>query len=179
MDGAEGPVTLVARHRVRPGREAAFEAWLRGIAQAAVGGRGYHVVRPTPGRPEYTVLLRFDTLADLESWDGSAERREWLAKLAPLVERPPALERHTGLEVWFTPPAGRRVPPRWRMAVVTAATLYPLVTAVQAVGPFPGWPLPVRTLATTCGIVAVMTYAAMPLTTRLFGRWLYGRGDEG
>jgi antibiotic biosynthesis monooxygenase (ABM) superfamily enzyme len=31
-----GPVTVVVRHRVKPGREAAFEEWQRGINQAAL-----------------------------------------------------------------------------------------------------------------------------------------------
>src|SRR5262245_32409243 len=43
------PVTVVIRNRVRPGKEAEFEDWLRGITQAASqfdGYLGFNVVRP-------------------------------------------------------------------------------------------------------------------------------------
>jgi antibiotic biosynthesis monooxygenase (ABM) superfamily enzyme len=36
------------------------------------------------------------------------------------------------------------------------------------------WPVLLQTLLTSALLVCVMTYAAMPLSTRLFGRWLYG-----
>ena len=104
------PVTVVIRHRVRPGKEAAFEDWLRGITQAAShfdGYLGFNVVRPaSPGQPEYVIFFRFDTFANLEKWEESETRREWLRRLGPLTVRPPTRERHTGLEVWFTPPSG-------------------------------------------------------------------------
>jgi uncharacterized protein len=176
----EEPVTVVVRHRVRPGMEAAFEDWQRGINQVALrfpGHQGFHVLRPTDTRrPEYLVLFKFATLADLEGWEQSDERREWLARLAPLTLEPPARERHTGMEVWFDPPPGKPAPPRYRMAAVTLLTIYPLILAVQAlVVPVMGhWPLPARTLASSALLVGAMTYLAMPLTTRLVARWLYG-----
>ncbi|WP_439625373.1 antibiotic biosynthesis monooxygenase [Gemmata sp.] len=177
----EGPVTVVVRHRVRVGQEAAFEDWLRGVTQEALrfdGHLGFHIIRPTdPRRPEYLVLFRFDTLDHLTQWEDSAAREAWLARVAPLTTHPPARERHTGMEVWFSPPAGRAPPPRYKMVVVTVAALYPLISVVQyAVVPALGdWPLVARTLATTVLMVCVMTYAAMPLMTRVLSRWLYGR----
>jgi antibiotic biosynthesis monooxygenase (ABM) superfamily enzyme len=180
----DGPVSVVVRHRVKPGREAAFEDWQRGIIDAALkfdGHLGFHVIRPPdPKRPEYLVLFKFDSLANLEAWERSAERREWLDRVRPLLAGPPELERHTGLEVWFNPPPGRPAPPRYRMAAVTLLTLYPLILGVQAaVAPhLADWPLPLRTLVTSALLVCVMTYAAMPLTTRMFAQWLYGPADE-
>jgi hypothetical protein len=35
MEQDGGPVTIVIRHRVKPGKEADFEAWLRNIIKAA------------------------------------------------------------------------------------------------------------------------------------------------
>src|SRR6187200_1965028 len=98
----DGPVTVVVRHRAKPGLEAEFEEWLRGISRAALGFEGhlgFHVVRPTDSaRPEYLVMFRFDTLAHLEEWEESEARRQWLARGEPLTTHPPDRERHTGME---------------------------------------------------------------------------------
>jgi len=61
------------------------------------------------------------------------------------------------------------------MALVTWATIFPLITGVVvATAPLPG-PLPlVARLAVTTGItVPLMTWVVMPQVTRLLGRWLY------
>jgi len=179
----EGPVTVVVRHRVKVGREAEFEEWLRGITQEALqfeGHMGFHIIRPTnPKRPEYLVLFKFDTLLNLTRWEDSKTREKWLERLEPLTTHPPARERHTGLEVWFSPPPGQTPPPRYKMVVVTLLTLYPLISLVQlALVPLLlEWPFMLRTLATTSLLVCVMTYAAMPLSTRLLSGWLYKRSD--
>jgi antibiotic biosynthesis monooxygenase (ABM) superfamily enzyme len=179
MDEA-GPVTVVIRHQVRPGKEAEFEEWLRGITQAAgpfEGYLGFNVIRPTnPGQPEYVIFFRFDTYSNLERWEKSEGRQQWLERLESLTMRAPTRERHTGLEVWFTPPSGRRQPPRWKMVLVTLLAVYPLISLVQAtlVPLLVEWPVPLRTLMTSCVFVCLMTYAVMPLMTRLFALWLYG-----
>jgi antibiotic biosynthesis monooxygenase (ABM) superfamily enzyme len=176
----DGPVTVVVRHRVKPGREADFEAWQRGINAASLrfpGHMGFHVVRPhDPRKPEFMVLFKFDTLDNLERWEASDERGEWLERLGPLVAELPVRERHTGMEVWFDPPRGRVAPPRLKMAVVTLLTLYPLILLVALfVAPLiADWPLPFRALTSTSLLVVTMTYLAMPLSTRVLGRWLYG-----
>lgn len=178
MEQAE-PVTVVVRHRVKPGREAEFEAWQRGINEACLkfrGHMGFHVVRPADRkRPEYLVIFKFDSLANLETWEQSEERREWLARVEPLILHPPALERHTGMEVWFTPPAGRSPPAKYKMVVVTFVALYPLISLAQGfLAPeLADWPLLLRTLVLALLLIVIMTYAAMPLVTHLLTPWLY------
>jgi len=175
----EGPITVVVRHRVKLGREGPFEEWLRGITQAALrfdGHMGFHIIRPTdPKRPEYLVLFRFDTLDNLTRWEESNTREEWLDRLEPLTTHPPARERHTGMEVWFSPPPGQSPPPRYKMVAVTILALYPLISLVQfsLVPLLSDWPMLLRTLATTSLLVCIMTYGAMPLMTRMLSRWLY------
>lgn len=179
----DGPVTVVVRHRVRPGREADFERLLRGITSEMSrfeGHQGYNVVRPADsGRPEYVVFFRFDTFANLHRWEESEARHRWLGQLEPLATHAPARERHTGLEVWFTPPAGCGKPPRWKMLVVTLLSIYPLILVVQfsVVPLIDHWPLVLRTLVTSALLVCLMTYAVMPAMTRLFSPWLYGSPD--
>jgi antibiotic biosynthesis monooxygenase (ABM) superfamily enzyme len=108
MADQEGPVTVVVRHRVRAGKEAEFEGWLKGITADMMrfeGHQGFNVVRPADsGRPEYLVFFRFDSFANLQRWEESDERLAWLERAGPLTTHAPERERHTGLEVWFTPP---------------------------------------------------------------------------
>jgi uncharacterized protein len=172
-------VTVVVRHRVKPGRETEFEEWLRGITSSMLkfeGQQGYNVVRPAgKRRREYLVFYRFSSYEHLEKWEHSAERRAWLEQLEPLTAHAPTRERHTGLEVWFTPPTGYEQPPRWKMVIVTLMAIYPLISLVQLflVPLLPDWPVMVRTMVTSGLLVCVMTYLVMPLMTRAFGRWLY------
>jgi antibiotic biosynthesis monooxygenase (ABM) superfamily enzyme len=178
-DVQEGPVTVVVRHQVRPSKMTEFEAWLRGITQSLLkspGTLGYNVLRPTDlAQPEYVVFYRFDTFAHLEVWENSAERLQWLEKLAPLSINPALRERHTGMEVWFALPPGRRAPPRWKMVLVTLLAIYPLVLASQfLLAPYVAdWHIALRTLVISGLLVCVMTYFQMPLVTQLFSRWLY------
>jgi len=177
----QDPVTIVVRHSIRPGKEAEFEDWQHGINAAALkfpGHLGFHVFRPSnPQRPEYLVFFRFQSLADLERWEQSEVRREWLSRLDPLITHPAHRERHSGLEVWFTPPPGQTAPPRWKMALVTLMTIYPLIMLVQTLaGPaMTNWPIWLRSLISAGLLVSLMTYLAMPFSTRLFAGWLYGR----
>jgi antibiotic biosynthesis monooxygenase (ABM) superfamily enzyme len=174
-----GPVTVVVRHLVKQGREPEFEAWLRGITTAMLqfeGQQGYNVVRPTgKTQPEYLVFFRFDSFENLEKWEHSSERREWLDRLESLSSREPLREQHTGLEVWFSPPSGRPFP-RWKMVAVTLLAIYPLISLVQLllVPILPDWPILLRTLVTSTLLVFLMTYIVMPIMTQLFAPWLYG-----
>lgn len=174
-----GPVTIVVRHLVKQGREAAFEEWLRGITAAMLqfeGQEGYSVVRPSGKmQPEYLVFFRFDSFENLEKWESSAERRAWLDRLESFSSREPVRERHTGLEVWFSPPSGLSLP-RWKMVIVTLLAIYPLISLVQLllVPVLPDLPVLVRTLITSTLLVFLMTYVVMPVMTQLFSSWLYG-----
>jgi uncharacterized protein len=82
----------------------------------------------------------------------------------------------TGLESWFTLPAQPGAPPPpYKMAVLTWATIFPLITlVVLASAPLIGsWPLVPRLAMTTLVTVSAMTWVVMPRVTRLLRRWLY------
>lgn len=57
-------VTAVIAHSVKPGREAGYEQWLRGImpvAKAFPGHIGVNILRPQPDQPpDYRAILHFD-----------------------------------------------------------------------------------------------------------------------
>ncbi len=181
MSDPSEPVTVVVTRSVKPGREPAYEAWLgRLIASAAQlpGYLGTHVHRPaTPGPRLYTSVFRFDSVAHLQAFETSELRRRALAEVVDLVEADATWKQLTGLELWFTPPAGIVVPQpsRLRMALVMIAVVYVLVLTIgQLVAlVLHGAPMPLRLLVTIVLEVFLMTYVLMPRITRWFARWIY------
>jgi uncharacterized protein len=176
----EGPVTTTVTRRVKPGHEAAYEQFLAGISGAARAFPGYmgvEVFRPAPGGEVYRIVYRFDSDAHLRAWLDSAEHTAWLQRAEPHVAGPIQTQVLTGLEGWFTLPSqpGVPPPPPSKMALVTWATIFPLITlVVVATAPLVGHlPLVARLAVTTGVTVPLMTWVVMPRVTRLLRRWLY------
>lgn len=175
-------VTVIIRRRVKPGAEAAYEAWLQALqadARLLPGYLGVTTQRPgTSGPREYVSAVRFDSLANLQAFERSDLRREHMARLGDWVEGDAAWEAMTGLEFWFSPPPGTVVPQpsRPRMALVMVFTLVLVigsaVNAVFALLPF-DTPYPLRLLVTIAIEVVLMTWWLMPLVTRRLARWTY------
>jgi antibiotic biosynthesis monooxygenase (ABM) superfamily enzyme len=178
---AQGPVTTTVTRRVKPGHEAAYEEFLAGISSAARAFPGYlgvEVFRPAPGATgEYRTVYRFDSAAHLRAWLDSPKHAAWLARAEPHAAGPLRSQVLVGLEGWFTLPTqpGSPPPPRYKMAIVTWATIFPLITLlVVALAALLGrLPLVARLAVTTGVAVPLMTWVVMPRVTRLLGRWLY------
>lgn len=174
------PVTVTVRRKVRPGREADYEAWLARLTQGAArdfpGYLGADFHRPGPGGA-YRSIFRFESLDHLEAFERSDYRAKMLAEAAPLFAADAAWERLTGLEFWFDPPPGTRLPQPspHRMALVLIAVVFVLVLALNlALGPFlTGWPLPLRLLLTVTLQVVLMTYVIMPRLTPRIARFIF------
>jgi uncharacterized protein len=179
--GSGGPVTTTVTRRVKPGHEPAYEQFLAGIIAAAgrfPGHLGAEVYRPQRAAAgPYRIVYRFDTAAHLRAWLDSAEHAAWLDRAEPHVLGPLRRQVLVGLEAWFTLPAqpGAPPPPRYKMAILTWVTIFPLITVlVAATAPLLGrLPLVARLAATTLVTVSLMTWVVMPRVTRLLGRWLY------
>lgn len=139
---------------------------------------GAKVHRPEDGaRPIYTSIFRFESLETLSAFESSGLRRRALAEVGALVEADAVWNRLTGLELWFTAPAGVLVPQpsRFRMALVMIAVVYGLVLSLgQLVGlVLSSAPFPLRLLVTIVIEVFLMTYVLMPRLTRWLARWIY------
>jgi hypothetical protein len=179
------PVTVVVSRRVKPGCEAAYEAWLDRLIQGAKSMRGYvgaKVQRPREGEPPvYTSVFRFDSVETLRAFESSDLRRRALAEVIELVEADAVWSRLTGLELWFTPPPGTVVPQpsRIRMALVMIAVVYALVLSLGKLVALvmAGAPAPLRLLVTIVIEVFLMTYVIMPRLTRWLARWIYPRKE--
>ena len=194
--GTDSSVTWVVQHHVRPDRQRDFEEWLKGIAEESAHFRGHEgmtILRPSEGgpHPEYVVVVRFATYDDLHRWEQSTQRAHWMGLLEPMVLERPTYRTASGLETWFKLPGHTVVvpPPKYKMAVLVFVALIPLILLVvslldEAVSDQPylaasvelGPDFFVRTMVSTLIVVVLMTWVAMPLLTRLAGRWLYPTG---
>ena len=174
------PVTVIARHCVRPDKEGEFQAWMRGVTQACSGFEGYvstELVRPAAGRQgDHVSIFRFDTYPNLERWMTSEQRRSWLDRLPELTRKEPDLSEYESLEFWFTPDEGPTSagPPKHKMALATFVVIWPLVHFVPR-GVAKSVPLQAiwQEGLSVLLIVLIMTYAVMPLTTRVPRPWLF------
>ncbi len=175
------PVTVVVTRRVRQGAASAYEAWLARLIESAKplpGFLGARVERPREGEPlVYTSVFRFDSVAHLRAFEESDLRRRALAEVTELVEGDAVWSKLTGLELWFSPPAGTVVPQpsRFRMALVMIVVVYGLVLSIGKLVALAlaSAPPPLRLLVTIVIEVFLMTYVLMPRLTRWLARWIY------
>jgi len=171
-------VTVVVVRTVRAGNEQACEAWMHGVTEVATkfqGHMGVTIFRPRPGSRDYTFVFKFDTVENLERWERSAERADWVQRAEAFTERV-HLHKHTGMETWFAAPdAPIAVPPRWKMVVVTWAVAFPLIQILSGTLGRALVDLPQLVAGALVGaaMVLTMTYAAMPFVTKALRRWLY------
>ena len=182
MDHDES-VSVVVRRRVDPERIAAFEEWLSGVVAAAAGFEGHQgaqVLRPPdPATQDYVLLFRYATPSQLAAWQESKTARDWLKKGEAFTVGAAHVEKITGLEFWFQVSAGaaKSPPARRKMVVATVVGLYPLILFVapllaDLLGALPRW---IAVLLSTVSMVLLMTYAVMPVVTRVLSRWLFPR----
>jgi antibiotic biosynthesis monooxygenase (ABM) superfamily enzyme len=178
---ADPPTTVDVLQRIKPGCEAAFEAVLAELIQAAMafeGHLGVNVFRPSdPAHPEYRIVFKFDRISRLRQWEESPIRRRLLQRARQFTEGTGQYAVLTGLETWFTLPSrpGLPAPPRYKMMVVSGITIFVLINLINfLLMPLIGsLPVLLRTLLVTVIMVAIMTYVAMPSMTKLFRGWLY------
>ncbi|WP_437313435.1 antibiotic biosynthesis monooxygenase [Sorangium sp. So ce385] len=179
-------IHVAITRRVRREHAEAFERRLAEFARRSVaehGALGVHLLRPAPGSgsTEYGILRSFASAADREAFYQTPLYKEWLATIEPMVEGEPQTRELGGLEAFF-PPRHAAGPPRWKMALLTWIAVWPVSMAVPAaLLPLLGARLP-RALSAgiiAAGIVATLTWAAMPLLVKLAAGWLHpDQGDS-
>ncbi|AHF67499.1 antibiotic biosynthesis monooxygenase [Pseudomonas cichorii] len=176
-------VTLVIKHRIKAGQEAAYEAWLRRIVTIAgsyPGHLGVDVIRSKSGGLHlFTCVLRFHSTEAMQSWLDSDERRQLVQEAAPMLADGDQTQVNPHNEFWFTPVTDDvGPPPRWKQACVTFLVILPLSLLIPllwkpvfALIPWLSGYLVSNALVTVT-IVLLVVYLLMPAATRLFAPWL-------
>jgi antibiotic biosynthesis monooxygenase (ABM) superfamily enzyme len=174
-------VTAVITHCVRSGREAGYEAWIKGIAADArqfEGHLGINILRPQPGTTsDYVIVLRFDSCSHLDSWLHSEVRKGWIDRVQPLIQAQESVQILTGLESWFQLPKqpSPKAPKRYKQAVLiwvgvmlVSLLVQPLLAPILQYLP---WLL--RITVSVAITVVLLSYLIMPRLTRWFKGWLF------
>ncbi|HMO47751.1 MAG TPA: antibiotic biosynthesis monooxygenase [Rubrivivax sp.] len=186
-DPATNPVTVMITRRVRPGLEPQFQSLMSRMQTAAAafpGHMGGFLIPPQRSEDGcWHMLHAFDTQAHQQAWSESPERRQLLQQVAEVTHGDDAMRVLSGLETWFALPAARTKapPPRWKMALVTWAGIFPLVWLMShTLTPLLGRALPPlpTTLLVTGAITLAMTWLVMPVLVRLLAFWLYPIGAD-
>ena len=175
-------VTAVIQQTVKPEAIERYEQWLRKVMPIAArfpGHRGVNVIHPPAGTLQYTITIRFDSLAHAQDWFGSEARRQLIDEVAEFLDADENVETRSGLEFWFRPTAGQRPAKRYKQFLLTLSVIYPLTMLVPAVLrnlfdrvlPTPNYFT--EHFIASAAIVALMVYVIMPRYTRLMSRWLY------
>jgi len=127
---------------------------------------------------EYGILRSFASEAERRAFYASPMFADWEARVAPLVDGEPLYRELGGLEAWFR--SGRRLPPRWKMAIATLIGVYPTSVVISlTVGEVVhAWPLLARSLVFAISMVVLLTWVVMPLVTRVLHRWLNAGAEE-
>jgi uncharacterized protein len=174
------PVTVTVSRLPLPGCEDALHLWALGMveqAKAFPGHRGAEVFPPIPGvQPEQVIAFGFATLEDLDRWQTSAVRQEWLDRGAMLTQAPATRHYLTGLEGLFAAPDRSPVvpPARWKTTVTIWTAVYPLTVLLNLLlAPLiGGWVLPLRALVTTLLLAPLMVYVGVPIVSKkVYPRW--------
>lgn len=172
-------VFRIVRRKVKPGCAEAYEALVGGMFADARSFPGYvsaELIPPADAGGEYQIIQRFAHASDLEGWQASPIRAEWMARLSTVAEGEPEYRMLHGLDAWFGPTLVpvQRMPRRWKMTLLSWCGIFPTVALLLAfVAPLlSGLPFLVRTAVITALVAVLMSYAIMPKLTRLAADWL-------
>jgi antibiotic biosynthesis monooxygenase (ABM) superfamily enzyme len=180
----DGSVTVLVNRVVAVKLEAAFVITLTGLLEAFgrfPGTSGSVVFRRESGQEvEFSILKRFSSTAAHDAWLASPEFARWRAAVAPATPTPGHVRRYSGMDAFFVSAKAPDAPPRWKMAVVLFFAVLPMSLAMSR------WVAPALahlslftgSLITSVAMVLAMTYAVVPLLTRIFQPWLQAKGPS-
>ena len=171
------PIHVAITRRVRAGCESEFQQALRQFflkSFAHDGVWGANMITPLPGSNsrEFGILRTFADEKEREAFYSSAFFQAWDEKARTLTEGEPTCRELHGLEAWFRSP---NPPPRWKMFAATFLGVFPTVMILDlALGStIQAWPFILRNVVFNACVVALLTWAVMPLITRVLHAWLH------
>ena len=130
--GAGGSATSLINTRVKTGFDDWFLDWqgrMGAVQSRFPGYAGQQVQAPIPGVSDHWVtIVAFDTEADLDRWNGSAERFAMLEESEPYVEHYDVRPAASAFESWFSDISRDGPPPAaWKLSAIVLLVLYPVV----------------------------------------------------
>jgi antibiotic biosynthesis monooxygenase (ABM) superfamily enzyme len=178
MENKAMPIHIAITRRVRPGCETEFQEALREFFQTSFGHGGVlgaTMIVPPPGSDshEFGILRTFADEKERDDFYASPIFKAWEEKAKPLTESNSWTQRPLhGLEAWFRSP--HNPPPKWKMAIATFLGVFPSVMVLSlTLGPLiRDWHFVPRNAVFNAAVVVVLSWAVMPVVTRLLHGWL-------
>mgnify|MGYP001815764088 FL=1 len=176
---APEPVTVVFSQLVAPDNHDAFVDLHSDVVARMTGFAGFlgsELLEPVDGvQEEYVIVASFASRAALDNWLNSEVRREWLVKMADLVEGDRTMNVVGGFGGWFPAQASQtKGPKRWKQSIAVFIALFPTALTITLVrievAPDMNVVLAVF-IGNVLGILA-LSYVLMPQVTRWLGDWL-------
>jgi len=176
-------ITLVISEVVEPNRIQEYEAWTKGINQAASqfdGFLGVEIIRPRDhDYPEYVVIVKFDNYVHFRAWIASPLYRRWMEKSHHLISARSHQHQPNGMELWFTLP--RHATPKqaeaayYKKVILGVLSVYPLILLANLLlNPvLKALPPLLSLLISVTFVSALLTYPVMPWLTKVLSFWLY------
>lgn len=179
------PIHLAIMLHVRKSHVVEFERALADFALRSFsepGARGVQCLYPPPGSAstDYGIMRSFANAADRDAFYGSPLFKDWLSQIEPMVEGKSTRRRLSGLEAWFRD-GGEPMPPRWKMALLTWPAVWLVSMLMRTIlGPelSPNVPEVVESGLVTAGVVATLTWVAMPFLVRIARPWLHAGSPQ-
>jgi len=174
-------IVLVLTRRAHPGHEADFERAIHAVNQYAQDFPGHHgvtIVQPQQDSSSpYTILARLNDQQAADAWMADPHRARLIAQADRYADDGLHVHTLSGLEGWVRQP-GKPVmvpPPQWKVALATLAGVVPVLEIVLFLGGQYLKPLPVvaQPIVLSILLTPIMSYAVMPVVTRLLRGFLY------
>jgi len=178
-----GSASSVFAYRIRPDREEAFQDWRRRILDEVRKWEGFLGTESFDAldgvKPEFIVVVRFDSRANLDEWLKSKVRNDFMKEVRKHVHHYTLRRIGSGFEGWFDISENAEPPARWRQALVILSALFPVIMVMRRLlSPiFLVLPLPVAFLILLTLDMVFLTYAVMPHYSRLMRFWLRPAAD--
>ena len=190
------PVTVLAKHHVRPDKLEVFQQWSREMEAKCSSFQGYidtEIIRPTciESDDEYVVIFRFDNYTHLQAWMNSTERKRMIDRISEFASSKSQCYSYHSLEHWFaaadddddtaalttttTGKSGGGPPARYKMVFVVTGVIYAQTLFVPNImnQVAPKVDPDVKGFLVTLVIVTLSTYIFFPIVTRLLAFWLF------
>lgn len=173
---------LVVEHHVKKENVERYEKWTTEILGAASRSPGYlgrEVFPPNAEDKPYTIVVRFESERNVQTWLDSSERKRFIEQARDILEDGDKKQIKAGIDVWFTPDDAPPKPPASKQFLLTLAGIYPLTLIVpELLSPlFEAVPVLenqfVSKFIVAVVIVGTMTYLFMPYATRWLHDWLF------
>ncbi len=177
--------SFVIEHVVPRGRGLAFRWWHARLTHSAQQYEGYIRTDLCPpvkqgSQLRWYSIIHFESAEQLSRWLKSADRERLIEAGRKVFKTYQFKSFSTGLEGWFSHQKGTEQlglgPPAWKQNLAVVFGLYPVVMLqtllFQALGLMEDWPLAGSMLINNLISSSILTWAVMPLVTRLLRFWL-------